>query len=99
MIIKILAITCPFVHGFPLIIGLYIGVKILKLNLVTSMTLYQIISTFIMTLIAKSTRMYILSDRDWIYKYFLKLTIMTIIRGFILLVLINIFVDKNKLFN
>jgi len=96
---KDFAITEPFVHGFPLIIGLYIGVKILKLNLVTSMILYQIISSFIMTLIAKSTRMYILSDRDWIYKYFLKLTIMTIIRGIILLVLINIFVDKNKLFN
>ena len=52
---KDFAITEPFVHGFPLIIGLYIGVKILKLNLVTSMILYQIISTFIMTLIAKST--------------------------------------------
>ena len=52
-----------------------------------------------MTLIAKSTKMYILSNKDWIHKYFLKLTTMNIIRGFILLVLINIFVDKNKLFN
>ena len=94
-----MAITEPIGYGLPLVIGLYIGVNILKLNLVTGMILYQIISSFIMTLIAKSTKMYILSNKDWIHKYFLKLTTMNIIRGFILLVLINIFVDKNKLFN
>ena len=96
---KDFAITEPIVYGLPLVIGLYIGVNILKLNLVTGMILYQIISSFIMTLIAKSTKMYILSNKDCIHKYFLQLNTMHIIRGVILLVLINIFVDKNKLFN
>ena len=58
------------------------------------MILYQIITTFLVTLIARSTKMYILNDKEWINKYFFKLTKMTIVRGFILLVLIHIFANK-----
>ena len=91
---KDFAITEPFVHGIFLPIGLYIGIHILKLNIIVSMILYQIITTFIMTLIARSTKMYILNDKEWINKYFIRLSIMCIIRGFIIIALIKYFMIK-----
>ena len=91
---KDFAITEPVLHGLGLIIGLYIGIHVFRMNLIITMILYQIISTYLTTLFARKYKVYILNDKDWIMKYFLRLSIMCIIRGFIIIALIKYFMIK-----
>ena len=98
---KDFTISEPFSLGIGLVIGVYMGVNILKLNLFVSVILYYIIAAVCMALYAYNStpKMYILSDKDWIHAYLFGMTKKNIILGIISIILINIFKDKNKLFN
>ena len=82
------AITEPFVQGFFLAIGIYIGIHYLHLNLISSIILYKIISSFPMTFIAHKLKLYNLNTKEWIYKYHTGGLVLSLIKSIILYYLI-----------
>ena len=98
---KDFTISEPFSLGVGLVIGVYVGVNILKLNLFNSVILYYIIAAVFMTFYAYNSnpKMYILNKEEWIYAYYAGMTKKNIILGIISIILINIFIDKNAVLN
>lgn len=87
---KDFAITEPFVQGLGLMIGLYIGTDIFKMNLFSSIMIYQVIvSSIIMTIIAQQLQLYKLSNEDWIRGYLYGLMKVGLLKGIVLYYLIT----------
>ena len=85
---KYFVITEPFVQGLSLLIGLNIGMYCLKLSLIKSYILYNVISTIIMVLIAKYIKLYKELELP-LQKYTLNLLISGFIKMPIYIYLIN----------
>ena len=66
---KYFTLTEPFVQGIGLTIGLYILHIKMKINLIKSLILYQIISSIVMAVIGYIKKMYKFNDIEWITNY------------------------------
>ena len=71
-------------------IGLYIGTKILKINLLLSLVAYHIIASIIMTMIAYKTKIYDIQGKEWINKYLVGLLKMSVVK-----VIVQYYLIKN----
>ena len=85
---KKFVITEPFVQGFFLAISIYIGTHYLHLNIISSIILYLIISSFIMTFIARKLKLYDFNKKEWIYKYHIGGFVLSLIKSMVLYYLI-----------